>query len=208
MSGADNVVRGACAIHVFPSVDLRIRHTAIVAGNSQIAIRQPMQHLHFEAHDGHGPHLLLLHGFLMSRAQWRLEPRRTFARLPAGRCGVVGPRQVGRTGRSERLSPRRIHRAVRTHPHATRHRSLVRLRVFARRRPDDSLCVDPSGPRHRPRVHELDVGVRRRRAGRCVALGRRRGGAENRRRRHRRDRKNAGASALTPSACRPICTTR
>jgi pimeloyl-ACP methyl ester carboxylesterase len=30
-----------------------------------------MPHLHFEAHDGDGPHLLLLHGFLMSRAQWR-----------------------------------------------------------------------------------------------------------------------------------------
>ncbi len=27
--------------------------------------------LHFELHAGRGPHLLLLHGFLMSRAQWR-----------------------------------------------------------------------------------------------------------------------------------------
>jgi len=27
--------------------------------------------LHVEVHDGNGPHLLLLHGFLMSRAQWR-----------------------------------------------------------------------------------------------------------------------------------------
>ncbi len=27
--------------------------------------------LHFELHDGRGPHLLLMHGFLMSRAQWR-----------------------------------------------------------------------------------------------------------------------------------------
>ena len=32
-----------------------------------------MPHLHFEAHDGQGPHLLLLHGFLMSRAQWQLN---------------------------------------------------------------------------------------------------------------------------------------
>ena len=29
--------------------------------------------LHFEVHEGNGPHLLLLHGFLMSRAQWRLN---------------------------------------------------------------------------------------------------------------------------------------
>ena len=29
--------------------------------------------LHFEEHEGRGPHLLLLHGFLMSRAQWRLN---------------------------------------------------------------------------------------------------------------------------------------
>jgi len=27
--------------------------------------------LHYEQHDGDGPHLLLVHGFLMSRAQWR-----------------------------------------------------------------------------------------------------------------------------------------
>jgi len=27
--------------------------------------------LHFEVHDGEGPYLLLVHGFLMSRAQWR-----------------------------------------------------------------------------------------------------------------------------------------
>lgn len=29
--------------------------------------------LHFEVHDGNGPYLLLLHGFLMSRAQWLLN---------------------------------------------------------------------------------------------------------------------------------------
>ena len=30
-------------------------------------------HLHYEVHDGAGPYLLLVHGFLSSRAQWVLN---------------------------------------------------------------------------------------------------------------------------------------
>ena len=32
-----------------------------------------MSTLYWEVHEGNGPHVLLVHGFLSSRAQWRLN---------------------------------------------------------------------------------------------------------------------------------------
>ena len=95
-----------------------------------------MHQLHVEIHDSAGPHLLLVHGFLMSAAQWLPNSAGAVGGLPAGRRRTFGPRPFA-APEEPALSSRRLRRGVRRRSAARSARTLVGVRLFARRGADD-----------------------------------------------------------------------
>ena len=54
----------------------------------------------WHVHEGNGPHLLLVHGFLSSRSQWLLNLEALAAGLHAGNSGAVRPPRLTEPGRA------------------------------------------------------------------------------------------------------------
>jgi len=78
MSGADNVVRGVVVrASVVPEARFIAVKTVVQFADPAHCSRMiasvkttTTMRIHYDVHEGNGPYLLLVHGFLMSRAQW------------------------------------------------------------------------------------------------------------------------------------------
>ena len=158
-----------------------------------------------EAHPGSGPFLLLVHGFLCSRAQWtpNLEALGAVCRPVVVELYGHGP--LAEPRRCARLYPAILCCGAGRHSRRTRRGVLVSLRRVPRRRIGHPLCADLPGARARSRLHQLHGRLRAHRreprgGGRALGTAHPRG-------RHGCDQPHTGASEArpTPAAATPRC---
>ena len=151
-----------------------------------------------EAHPGSGPFLLLVHGFLCSRAQWTPNLEALGRRMPPGggsNSTVTAARRAREDARA--YTPQSYVAALDAIRGELGAASWFRLRRVPRRRIGHPLCADLPGARARSRLHQLHGRLRAHRreprgGGRALGTAHPRG-------RHGCDQPHTGASEARPT---------